>query len=662
MALVEQFGETLSSQPIRNHTSVKNMEQQAPRVNFSLRKEIFFVTISSLIGAIAMFVPRIIFDVTINTQYYLIWLVFAKILDSDSYLVGIGLHFVIATAIGIIVGIVLHKGIKFNISKLPNGLIYGVISGIIVYFAFFIPVQFFVLGPNMADVLMEVDPTMSFVDATSQAQNNLSVRLLDSYFTHLIWGISVGVIASLLTRKLGANFRCHRCDIEFSKIQTYNKHIEFIHEFPSDDVKKIVILGSGYAGVSVLRKLQKEFEDDVHVSISIVSQDNFFLHTPMLPEMATGVIEPRHIATPIRAFCKRARFYQSKVDSIDTVSRQVTITRMFDDKKKILDYDYLVVAMGNKTNFFGNENIQNNSLTIKTLGDAIGIRNHIISMLENADQEDDPILQQKFVTFVIVGGGFSGVETVGEINDFVRESAEKFYRNIDQNKIKIILISAKDTILPEIGDLGKYAFESLTNNGVEIITNSKLVDAGEDFAKIDDGKIIPTMTIVWAGGNKVNSIIENLDTEHDKGGRIVVDKYLKLKTHPNIFALGDCANILDEKTGMPYPPTAQHAIREAKVATCNITSEIRGKSDLQTQFDYESKGSMAKIGKRDGVALMMGHKFQGLSAWFLWKQYYLATLPLTEKKIRVAFDWFVDLFFSKDITGLSELREKSFSE
>lgn len=662
MALIEKFGENFSSSPIKNSSNENKMVQYRSRVNFSLHKEIFFVTISSLIGAIAMFVPRIIFDVTINTQYYIAWLVFARILDSDSYLVGIGLHFVIATTIGIITGIILHKGIKFNISKLSNGLIYGVISGIIVYFVFFMPVQYFVLGPNMVDVLMEINPTMSFGDATSHAQNNISVKLLDSYFTHLIWGISVGVIASLLTRKLGANFRCHKCDVEFLKIETYHKHHKLVHDSPLTNVKKIVILGGGYAGVSILRKLQKEFEDDVNVSISIVSQDNFFLHTPMLPEMATGVIEPRHIATPIRAFCKRARFYQSRVDSIDTTSKQVIITRTFDNKKSTLDYDYLVLTIGNKTNFFGNENIQNNSLTIKTLGDAIGIRNHVISMLENADQEDDPILQEKFVTFVVVGGGFSGVETVGELNDFVRESTEKFYRNIDQDKIKVILISAKDTILPEIGELGKYAFESLTNNGVEIITTSKVVDAGKDFTTISDGRIIPTRTIIWAGGNKVDSIITNLDTEHDRSGRIVVDKLLRLKNHPNIFALGDCASIMDEKTGKPYPPTAQHAIREAKVATGNITANLRERDDLQKEFDYESKGSMAKIGKRDGVALMLGHKFQGITAWFLWKQYYLATLPLTEKKIRVAFDWFIDLFFSKDITRLSELKERSLNE
>ncbi len=637
-----------------------NKKSRYLRVNFSLRKEIFFVVVGSIIGGFTMHLPRILLDITTDTQYLITLLVMARVVGSDSPEVGFALHIAVATIIGIVTGIFLHRIIKFNISKIKNGLIYGILAGVVVFTVFSIPVSQIFLGPNMAELITELDPEMTFIEASEVVNQNFVIGLLDSFFIHIIWGLTVGVLASLLTRKAGANFRCHQCDIEFSKIGTYNKHHKFVHESPSADVKKVVILGGGYAGVSVLRKLQKEFEDDVDVSISIVSKDNFFLHTPMLPEMATGVIEPRHIATPIRTFCKRARFYQSRVDSIDTKSRQVTITRTFDDKKTVLPYDYLILAVGNKTNFFGNENIQNNSLTIKTLGDAIGIRNHIISMLENADQEDDPDLQQKFVTFVVVGGGFSGVETIGELNDFVRESAEKFYRNIDLDKIKVILVSAKDTILPEIGDLGKYAFESLTNNGVEIITNSKLVDAGEDFAKLNDGKIIPTLTLIWAGGNKVDSIIENLDTEHDDGGRVVVDKFLRLKNHPNIFALGDCANIMDEKTGRPYPPTAQHALREAKVASENITSELRGRTDLQKEFDYESKGSMAKIGKRDGVALMMGHKFQGIVAWFLWKQYYLATLPVTEKKIRVAFDWFIDLFFSKDITRLSELKEKSF--
>jgi len=315
----------------------------------------------------------------------------------------------------------------------------------------------------------------------------------------------------------------------------------------------------------------------------------------------------------------------------------------------------LVTALGGKTNFFGNKNVEKHALTIKTLGDAITLRNHTISMLESADQEEDPNILSKLMTFVVVGGGFSGVETVGEINDFVRESVEKFYRNINVKKIRIILVSAGEKILPEIGDLGKYAVESLTNSGVEIITNTKLVDAESENIELDNGMKITCGTLIWAGGVTIDPVISKLDTDHASNGRVIVDSFLRLKNHPNVFALGDCASITDKKTGKPYPPTAQHAVREAKIVSQNIISSIKGENSHKP-FVYESKGSMAKIGKRNGVALLMGRRIKGFSAWFLWRQYYLSTLPTTEKKFRVALDWFADLFFPRDITIISNVK------
>ena len=621
------------------------------RVGFSLRKEIFFVSIGSIIGGFTMHLPRILLDLTSETQYLVTLLVMARVVGSSSPQIGFVLHIAVATIIGIVTGIFLHKVIKFNISKIKNGLIYGIFAGVIVFTVFSIPVSQVFLGPNMAEILAELDPDMSLIEASDVVNQNFVSSLIDSFLIHLIWGITFGVITSLLTRKIGANYRCHICDIEFSKISTYEKHVENIHENPSPSLKRILILGGGYAGVGVLKQLQHTFESDTQVSISLVSQDNFFLHTPLLPEMATGMLASRHIATPIRTFCKRARYYQANVEHIDLDNNKVTISRAFDNQKRELEYDYLVTALGGKTNFFGNKNVEKHALTIKTLGDAITLRNHTISMLESADQEEDPNILSKLMTFVVVGGGFSGVETVGEINDFVRESAEKFYRNIDVDKIKIILVSAVKQILPEIGNLGEYATESLTKDGVEIIANTKLVDVNDDHVILDNGMKIPCATLVWAGGITVDPVISNLDTEHAKNNRVIVDDFLRLKTHPNVFALGDCASITDNKTGKPYPPTAQHAVRQAKTASDNISSLIKGESSLKS-FVYESKGSMAKIGKRNGVALLMGRKIHGFLAWFLWRQYYLSTLPSAEKKFRVAIDWFADLFFPRDITIL----------
>ncbi len=602
-----------------------------------------------------MHLPRVFLDITTDTQYLITLLVMARTVGSDSPITGFALHIVVATVIGIITGVFLHKIIKFNISKIKNGLIYGIVAGVVVFVVFSIPVSQVFLGPNMAELLSELDPNMTLIEASNVVNQNFVSSLIDSFFIHMIWGVTVGILASLLTRKIGANYRCHICDIEFSKMSTYESHVENIHENPSPSVKRIVILGGGYGGINVLKQLQETFQSNTTVSISLVSQDNFFLHTPLLPEMATGMLASRHIATPIRSFCKRARYYHAKVDSIDLNNNKVIISRALDKQKHELDYDYLVIALGGKTNFFGNKNIEKYALTIKTLGDAIAIRNHIITILEGADQEEDPDILSKLLTFVVVGGGFSGVETVGEINDFVRESAEKFYRNIDTEKVKIFLISAGEKILPEIGDLGEYAVNSLTNNGVKIIKNTKLVDAEAEHVLLDNGMRIPYATLIWAAGVTVDPVISELDTEHSPRGNVVVDKFLRLKNHPNVFALGDCASIMDERTGKPYPPTAQHAVREAKTVSENIISLIRSKNS-EKPFVYDSKGSMAKIGKRNGVALLMGNKIHGFAAWVLWRQYYLSTLPSAEKKFRVAIDWFADLFFPRDITILSGVK------
>ncbi|MFQ5782758.1 MAG: NAD(P)/FAD-dependent oxidoreductase [Nitrosopumilus sp.] len=625
-----------------------------PIVNFSLRKEVFFVAVGSLVGAFTMHLPIILSGLFGDSSYYVFLLVAAKVVNSSQPDVGLMLHFFVATIIGIVTGIFLHKVLRFNISRIPKGIAYGIISGVVVFIVFAIPVSQIILGPNTVEVITEINPNMTSTYAAQEVEENFLNQMMRLLFMHLIWGSTLGIISSLLTRKIGANYLCHVCNVEFSNSKTYEYHKQRVHDNPSPKIKKVLILGGGYAGIGVLTRIQKAFETNVDVNIDLVSESNFFLHTPMLPEMATGTIEPRHIATPIRRFCKRARFHQAKVTDISIDKKQVTIQRMLDKSQKVLSYDYLVLAMGGKTNFFGNSDIEKNSLTIKSLDDAIKIRNHVISMLEDADQESDSDLQQKLMTFVVVGGGFSGVETVGELNDFVRESARKFYRNIASENIRIILVSAGEKILPEIGNLGDYSKEALEKARVKIYTNTKLEDISEDIAVLSNGEKIPAKTVIWAGGNLVEDVILDIEAEHHKSGRLVVNRQLKLKNHPEVFALGDCAFAVDPRNQKPYPPTAQHAIREAKTVAENLEHKINGVG-VQQDFIYDTKGSMAKIGKRDGVALLLGHEFRGILAWVIWKQYYLSTLPTNEKKIRVGIDWFIDLFFPRDITRLSSV-------
>ena len=606
-------------------------------VDFSIKKEVFFITLGSILGAFVMLIPNFLSDALTNSEFYMFWIIAARTLGSSDYLVGIFVHFGVATIIGIVVGTILYKTKILNISKISNGLLFGIFAGFVVTVIFTIPVQYFWIQPVTAEI--NNTATLNFVFSEE--------FLLKSFLTHFLWGGTLGILASVLITKKGMRYRCHKCDVEFSKLSIFEEHYQYIHVSSHPHTQKIVILGGGYAGVGVLEKIQKRFEKDVDVDISIISENNYFLHTPMLPELSTGTIEPRHIATPIRNFCKRARFYQAKVTNVNLDMKSVTINTVNGENK--ISYDYLVIAAGTKTGFFGNENLQKYSVTIKSLQDASIIRNQIITQLELADQQE-VVNQAQFLSFFIVGGGFSGVETAGEINEFIRESAEKYYRNIESNSIRVCLIAARDHILPEIGSLGKYAAKSLEKSGVKILYNTKVTDATSSNVSLSDGSTLHYSMLIWAGGNQSQSFVKSLDTKHDKSGKIIVDQYLRLPKYSNVFALGDCAFILDS-TGKSYPPTAQHAIREAKTVSKNLISTVRDNKQFFI-FDYSSKGSMAKIGKRDGVAKMLGINLTGFAAWFVWKQYYLSTLPVLEKRIRVGLDWFVDLFFTRDITKL----------
>jgi NADH:ubiquinone reductase (H+-translocating) len=410
--------------------------------------------------------------------------------------------------------------------------------------------------------------------------------------------------------------------------------------------KRVLILGGGFAGVGLLRSLQKKFKKNINVEISLVSDDNFFLFTPMLPEVASGMLHASDVATPIRTFCKHAQFYHAKITLVDFEKKQVSVVRIFDDKKLVLDYDYLIFALGSVDNFFGNKNMKKYSFTMKTLEDALGIRNHVISMLESADNEHDLKLQDELSNFVIVGGGFAGVETASEINHFVLDASKKYYKNIDMKKLRVILISARDGILPEVGtELGIYAMKSLTKSGIEVITKTKAVDAGQNYVMLDGGKKISCGTLIWAGGVTVDPLISSLECEHGPSGRIVVDKFLKVKGFENVFALGDCAYVLEGKNSESLPPTAQIAIKEAQSVFENIVADIQRKPHLVKPFIYKNRGVMATIGKRNAVALFGKRKIHGVLAWILWRTFYLSHLPNREKKVRVSIEWFLDLFF-----------------
>lgn len=423
--------------------------------------------------------------------------------------------------------------------------------------------------------------------------------------------------------------------------------------------KKIIILGSGFAGIEVLKILQKRFTKDGEIEIILVSKDNFLLFTPMLPEVATGMIETRHILTPVRSFCNKASFYQAEVESIDLEGRKIFVRHSIGRQSQpvslhmhIIDYDYLIIALGSEPNFFGIPNIDRHSFTMKDIDDAISVRNHVITILEQANLEyRNRQLCTMLLTFIVVGGGFNGIETVGSLNDYVRGTIKKFYKNINPEDVKIILVDAGKRILDQVDeDLGEYALKRLEEKGVNFMlsTEVKKVTAGRILMK--DGNSIPSFSIIWTAGIVTSKLIADLNCKHDKEHRITANKYLEIPGFEGVvYAIGDCASITNPTTGKAYPATAQHAIKQGKVAANNVIFEIKRKGKKK-QLDYKIMGMMAEIGRRDGVATIFGIKLRGFLAWWVWRTFYLGKIPTRSKRLKVFLDWTMDLFFKPDVS------------
>jgi NADH dehydrogenase len=342
---------------------------------------------------------------------------------------------------------------------------------------------------------------------------------------------------------------------------------------------------------------------------------------------------------------RQVKTFTGNIETINLERRCVAVTHGFDRHAHELSYDHLIIALGSSTNFFGLPGLQDAALTIKTLDDAIELRNGLITHLEEANSECAAGQRQPLLTFVVVGAGFAGVETLGGINDFVRE-AICFYPNLKLELVRTILISSEEFILPELGNkLGAYAQRKLAARGIEVITSTRVTAVRDGMVELSNGRTILATTLIWAAGNAPNPLVATLRIAKH-GGRILVDEYLAANQFPGVWALGDCASIPDRKTGGFHPPTAQHAIREARCAARNVAADIVG--GKKKPFRFSTLGRLAAIGRRTGVANVFGLNFSGFFAWWLWRTVYLLKLPRLEKKMRVALDWTLDLCFAKD--------------
>jgi NADH dehydrogenase len=412
------------------------------------------------------------------------------------------------------------------------------------------------------------------------------------------------------------------------------------------DKMRILILGGGFAGVEAARHLDRTAAKRSDVEITLVSRENFSLFTPMLHEVVASDLEPADICNPLRKLLRRVTVLNGEIETIDLVARRVTISYGIRGLRRELAFDYLVLALGSETNYFGIPGVAEQALGIKTLRDAVILRNGVIAMLEAASVEPDPERRKRLLTFVVAGGGFAGVETVGAINDLARQSL-KHYGRIDPGEVRVILIHGGQVILPELGEaLGLYAQEKLRQRQVEVKLNTKVIGYADETVRCDDGESVPAAMLVWAAGVSPSPILKDMPLELQRE-RIVVDSTLEVPQFPGVWAVGDCAALIDPTSKQPYPPTAQHAVREGRQVAQNICARMKG--ERATPFVYKMQGQLAAIGRRTGVARIFGLKFSGVVGWVLWRSVYLMKLPRLEKKIRVGLRWALDVFFEHDI-------------
>jgi len=426
--------------------------------------------------------------------------------------------------------------------------------------------------------------------------------------------------------------------------------------------KRVVIVGGGFAGMTTAASLEDLLPPGGSVSITLVSDQNTLLFTPMLAEVAGGSLEPSHISAPLRTALRRTEFVRGRAEGVDFGRRILTVApaKGGPGSAREIPFDHLVLAVGSVSNYFGAANIQKNAFDFKTLLDAIRIRNHVIEMFERADREADPEVRRSLVTFVIAGGGFAGVELAGALNDFSRGILADYPR-VPAGEVRTVLVHSRDRILPELSEsLGRYALERMEARGVEFRLSTRVLDAQEGRVVLSDGEI-RTWTLAWTAGSAPSPWLKSIGLDTDKRGAVVVDGTMAVTGRDGIWALGDCAALKDGRSGDPCPPTAQFALREGLSLARNISRSLRG--ELPEPFHFDSLGALCVVGHQTACAELTVPftrgkqvRFSGLLAWMMWRGIYVSKLPGLERKIRVLVNWTFELFFPRDIVQTIDLR------
>jgi NADH:quinone reductase (non-electrogenic) len=414
-------------------------------------------------------------------------------------------------------------------------------------------------------------------------------------------------------------------------------------------VPVIVIVGGGFAGSAVAQQLERRLGRD-EAEIVLLSRENYTLFTPMLPEVTAGALEVRHIVTPVRTELRRTAFILADVTSIEIDRSRVGFRHVLTGLSETLEYDHLVLALGSSTSTFGLPGVAEHAWSMKSLEDADALRNRFVWLLELADTLPPSERRRSLLTIAVVGGGFTGVETAGEMVELFR-SVLRFYPQLKLDEVRVVLLEAGKSLLPGLPTkMGEYSQRNLERRGVEVILGDGVASGDENGLTLQSGRRIDTATIVWSAGVAPSPTIAQCGLPTTKRGAVMTRPDMRVPTVSNVWALGDCAAIPDGERGT-YPMTAQHAIREGPHLADNIVETLRGRPT--TPFHYRSLGMMASLGARRAVAQLPGDRvLTGFAAWFLWRSYYLLRLPGLDRKLRVAFDWTLDLIFPRDIAEL----------
>ncbi len=418
--------------------------------------------------------------------------------------------------------------------------------------------------------------------------------------------------------------------------------------------KRVVVLGGGFAGVKCARTLRKLLPSD-EFDVIVFNRENYMVFHPLLAEVASGALQPRHVGASLRQLLENVHFRAEDVLNID-VDNNFIEYEAYDDSRQKMAFDHLVIACGSTANLGLIQGMDEYAFGLKTMGDALAIQGHVMEQLEKAEVCDDNERKRDYLSFVVVGGGFSGIEVAGEINELVRGST-KFYTNFRRADIKVTVIHSRDQILPEVNPkLGAFAQRKMEEAGVKFILNAAAARASAEGVSLKDGTLVRGRTIVCTIGNSVHHLVDRLDVTKNRG-RIVVEADMSLSDHKNVWAIGDCAAVVNAHDGSLSPPVAQFAERQGSQVAQNIVARLKGQTTKP--FSFKMLGSLCSIGGFNAVAEMFDIRISGFLAWFIWRGVYLIKTPSVSQRIKVGLEWATDLIFPRTMTYMKVDRTRT---